>query len=67
MKRAPGKAEKLVAQFEAAVGGYTEIGAIPMYSGDREEQAAIDRERRRIKAAYTRTRNRLLKALETEA
>lgn len=66
MKRAPDKAERLVAQFEAAVAEHEELGAIPMFSDNADEQKRIDAERRRIKTAYTSTRNRLLKALEND-
>lgn len=63
---APGKAERLIAQFEAAADDYANLGSIPVYGQDREEQEVLDRERTRIKTAYTKTRNRLLKAMETD-
>ena len=66
MKRAPGKAERLVAQFEAAVVDHAFIGTIPEFSDDPEEQMLIDRERRRLTTNLTKTRNRLIKALETD-
>jgi hypothetical protein len=66
VKRAPGKAEKLIAQFEVAASDHDNLGAIPTYSGDPEEQRLIDRERKRIKGNYTRARNRLLRALEAD-
>ncbi len=66
MTRAPGKAERLVAAFEDAVNDHVFLGTIPDFSPDPEEQQAIDRERRRIQTNYTRTRNRLIKALEID-
>jgi hypothetical protein len=65
MSRAPGKAEKLIDQFQSAVADYEQLGSIPVSSPDREEQARIDKERSRIAGNYTRAYNRLLKALET--
>ena len=56
--------EKLVNRFSDAVHDMAFLGAIPLFSDDREEQAAIDAERGRIQRNYSRTRNALLKALE---
>ena len=57
------KAEGLVAAFERAVTDFGDLGTIPEFSDDREEQRAITVLRSSIRANYTRARNRLLKEL----
>ena len=55
--------ERLVDAFENAVIGMEGLGAIPVFSDDPDEMRAVTAERRRIKANYTRAKNRLLEAL----
>lgn len=61
--RAPRRAERLVKAFEEATYEIAFIGTIPLFSDDPDEQRAIDRERRRLRTNFTRTRNALLNAL----
>jgi len=50
----------LVLQFEQAVEEHAFIGCIPVVSEDHDEQLAINKERRRLTANLTKTRNNLL-------
>lgn len=63
MKRA--EAERLLDRFEVVASNHDALGSIPVFSDDAEEQRLINFTRRSYKSAYTRTRNRLLKLLET--
>lgn len=57
------RAALLLAQFERAVIDHGDLGTIPLFSPDAQEQRHINATRRNIKAQYTKARNRLLKAL----
>ena len=48
-------------RYTVAVSDYNDLGSIPVFGQDAEEQAAIDAARKRIKTAFTRTRNHLIK------
>lgn len=59
-------AERLLDRFESAVIDHEDLGSIPVFADDPDEQRAIDRERRIRKSNYTRTRNRILKEFEAD-
>jgi hypothetical protein len=62
----PGKADRMIRQFEHAVIEHADLGTIPLWSDEADEQKRINRERERIMGNYMRARIRLLKALESE-
>ena len=48
-------------RYTSAISDYNDLGSIPIFGQDAEEQAAIDAARKRIKTAFTKTRNHVIK------
>jgi hypothetical protein len=63
MKGSP-KLERAIDRFECAAGALYDLGSVPLFGQDREEQAAIDRHRRGVKTEYARARTALVKIAE---
>lgn len=60
MKGSP-KLERALDRFECAVLERDNLGSVPAFGQDREEQVAIDRFRRNTNAEYARARTALVK------